>query len=141
MNLEHSLKVVEAAVAEFNERDWERFGEVHAEEVILTAPSLAEPAKGRRAVEDWARGLATAFPDLIWEPIHSFGQDDQVGAEIIARGTHTGPLNTADGKTIPATNKPVQMSIGGFFKVEGDTVSEVHLYNDLLSLLKQLEVV
>lgn len=141
MNVEHSLKVVEAAVTEFNERDWERFGEVHAEEVVLTAPSLAEPAKGRLAVKEWARGLATAFPDLTWNPIRSFGQDDQVFAEIIASGTHTGPLKTADGQTIPATNKSVRMPIGGFFKVEGDTVSEVHLYNDLLGLLKQLEVV
>ena len=141
MNSEHSLKVVDAAIAEFNERDWERFGEVHAENVILTAPSLPAPAKGREAVKTWARGLATAFPDLVWKPVSTIAQDNRVGVEIVATGTHDGPLQAPNGQTIPATHKPIEMAIGAMFTVEGNEASEVHLYNDLLSLLVQLEVV
>lgn len=137
MSLEHSLKVVDAAIEEFNERDWERFGELHSEAVVLTAPSLAEPAHGRPAVKQWAKTLATAFPDLHWEPVRSFGQDNEVFVEMIATGTHQGPL-LGPGGEIPATNKPVRMAIGGAFTVEGDEVANVQVYNDLLGLLMQL---
>ena len=141
MNIEHSLKVVDAAIAEFNERDWIRFGEVHAENVILTAPSLPNPAVGREAVKTWAQGLATAFPDLVWKPISTIAQDNHVSVEIIATGTHDGPLQAPNGQTVPATHKPIEMEIGAIFTVEGDEASEVHLYNDLFSLLVQLGVV
>lgn len=140
MNIEHSLKVVDAAIAEFNERDWVRFGEVHAENVVLTAPSLPTPAVGREAVKTWAQGLATAFPDLVWKPISTIAQDNRVGVEIIATGTHSGPLQAPNGQTIPATNKPIEMAIGAMFTVEGDEASEVHLYNDLLGMLVQLGI-
>jgi steroid delta-isomerase-like uncharacterized protein len=137
MSIEHSLKVVDAAIEEFNERDWDRFGELHAQDVVLTAPSLPEPAHGRPAVREWAKTLATAFPDLHWEPIRSFGQDNEVAVEIIATGTHKGPLMGPSGE-IPATNKPVRMSIGAVFTVKGDEAAEVHIYNDMLGLLIQL---
>lgn len=140
MSIEHSLQVVDAAIEEFNERDWDRFGELHAEAVVLTAPSLAEPAHGRPAVKQWAKTLATAFPDLHWEPVRSFGQDNEVFVEMIATGTHQGPLMGPGGE-IPATNKSVRMSIGGAFTVEGDEVAKVQIYNDLLGLLIQLGVV
>ena len=136
-SIEHSLKVVDAAIDEFNERDWKRFGELHAETVVLTAPSLAEPAHGRPAVKEWAQTLATAFPDLHWEPVRSFGQDKEVFVEMIATGTHQGPLIGPEGE-IPATNKSVRMPIGGAFTVEGDEVSNVQIYNDLLGMLIQL---
>lgn len=138
MNETHSLKVTDAAIEEFNERDWENFGALHAENVILTAPTLPIPAEGREAVKAWAQGLATAFSDLQWEVTRSFAQDNQVCVEITARGTHNGPLQSPTGKVVPPTNKSVEMHIGGVFTIQDDMVSEVHLYNDLMSLLAQL---
>jgi len=55
-----SLQVIEGAEKALRANDWTRFGELHAENVVLHAPDQPEPVKGRAAViEVRERGAAT----------------------------------------------------------------------------------
>jgi ketosteroid isomerase-like protein len=53
------------------------------------------------------------------------------------KGTHTGPLETAEG-TMPASGKLQETPAAVFFAFEGDKIKESRHYFDSLTLLKQI---
>jgi ketosteroid isomerase-like protein len=55
------------------------------------------------------------------------------------KGTHTGPLVTADG-TIPASGKRQETPGAIVFTFEGGKIKEDRQYFDLMTLLKQIGV-
>ena len=138
MSVEDNMRVIDAADKAFTAKDWDRFLGLHAESVVLYAPPLPEPLKGRAALKEFVQGFVKAFPDLSAEKVRSFGQGDWVAREYRTSGTHHGPLASPDGKTIPATHKRFQISECDVFKVEGGKITEVHLYFDQLGYLAQL---
>ncbi|MFQ5950555.1 MAG: ester cyclase, partial [Candidatus Geothermarchaeales archaeon] len=83
-------------------------------------------------------GFLTAFPDLHVETTRAFGRGDWVCVEHITSGTHTGPMGTPDGETIPATNKKMRFEDALVFKVENDKITRRHLYFDQLGFMAQL---
>ena len=57
MNVEENLRVIDAFVDAFNERDWDRVVKLHAATVVYWTPDNPEPKKGRR-------GDSESFPRL-----------------------------------------------------------------------------
>jgi hypothetical protein len=57
--------------------------------------------------------------------------------EVTWKGTHAGPLETAEG-TIPASGKLQETPAAFFFTFEGDKIKESRHYFDSLTLLKQI---
>lgn len=53
------------------------------------------------------------------------------------KGTHTGPLTTAEG-AIPASGKPMETPGAVFYTFEGRKIKAMRQYFDSLTLLKQL---
>ena len=68
----------------------------------------------------------------------SFGKGDWACLEVLFTGTHTGPMQGADGAVIPATNKSIKTSYCMVMKFEGGLVSELNEYFDQLGWLAQL---
>ena len=138
MSVEENLKAVHDWERAFNARDWDSAFAGYAESIVLHAPGLPEPLKGREAVKGWITGFVAAFPDIKTTIRNAFGQGDMVVMEEEFTGTHTGTLIGPDGSEIPATNKPVQMRSATVLKIENGQITEDHTYFDLLGMMAQL---
>jgi hypothetical protein len=62
---------------------------------------------------------------------------NKAALEVTWKGTHTGPLESAEG-TIPASGKRQETPAAFFFTFEGDKIKESRHYFDSLTLLKQI---
>ena len=135
-------KLLERFAAEgersINARDWEAYGRLFAESLVMQAPGLPEPMRGRDARVKMVQGIIEAFPDGQVEVRRSFGQGDLGCLEVIFTGTHTGPLASSGGETIPATDKPLRYPYCIVMKFENGEVTELNDYYDQLEILKQL---
>ena len=140
MSVEDNLRVLDAGDAAVNRKDWAAFENIIDESVVLHAPGLPAPIKGRPAALEFIRGFMNALPDFHIREVHTVAQGDWIAREFVNTGTHTGPLVGADGRTIPPTNKRVQFTEMDLFKIEGGKVKEMRLYFDQLGLLAQLGV-
>ena len=62
------------------------------------------------------------------------------GDYIVAHwtGTHTGPLHTPTGSSIPATGKQVVLKASETYQLKGGKISRVWEFFDRVSLLSQL---
>jgi predicted ester cyclase len=137
MSVKQNLELVDRMWASYNARDWDRFGEMHAESARMNEPGL-KPYRGRDAILKSYQGMLTVFPDTKMKIVRAFGQDDMVCFEMLASATHKGPLVAPDGKTIPPTNKRVQVEIVAIAKVRDGKIIEFHESYDRLGLMAQL---
>ena len=62
---------------------------------------------------------------------------NKAALEVTWKGTHTGPLVTAEG-TIPASGKRQETPAAFVFTFEGGKVKESRHYFDSMTLLKQI---
>ena len=83
------------------------------------------------------KGWKQAFPDAAGAVTSAFASGDTAVLEVTWKGTHTGPLTTAEG-TIPASGKRQEVPAAIFYTFEGDTIKESRHYFDSLTLLKQI---
>jgi predicted ester cyclase len=118
--------------------DWEAYANLYTEDLLMVAPGMSGPTKGRDVRVKLAQGLVNAFPDARVEPLRSFGAGDWACIEMLFTGTHSGPMPGPDGTDIPPTNKPVQFPYCMVVKFEGEQCSEIYEYYDQLGLLAQL---
>jgi predicted ester cyclase len=142
--------MVEAAFESINDQDWDHLYGLHMDSIVMSAPDLPDPMKGREAVVGRLQAWAEAMPDLTWKRLRGFGLGDWVCVELLITGTHTGPLRhgldrgTLERQTdsfIPATGKRIEIRGCVVYKVEEGEISESHIYYDQLDLMKQLGLV
>lgn len=134
---DQNLQVIEAFENAIRNKDWSQFENLLGESVVLHAPDSPEPRRGRRAVREFYKGFAKAFPDMNPTAARRFAQGEWVLGEYLITGTHNGPL-AGGGQTIPATHKKVSIPNATVHRVQGGKVTEVHEYFDQLGLLAQL---
>src|SRR5437867_9271708 len=89
----------------FGSREWNRFRESHAQDVIVTWPDGHETRGLERHLEDM-KNLVAFAPDIKIEahPIR-FGSGDWTAVEGVMSGTFTQPMATPDGESIAPTGK------------------------------------
>jgi steroid delta-isomerase-like uncharacterized protein len=121
----------------FNEGDWERFTATCSADVLYEEKGSDRTAKGIDAVVELAKGWRAAFPDVRGKVSNQTAEGTTVALEITWKGTHTGPLELPTG-TLPATGKAVEFDSVQVFVVEGDKVSQMRHYLDMLSMLTQV---
>ena len=93
--------------------------------------------KGAEAGLAVAELYTTAFPDLAMEIVGQHAPSDDVAIlEIVARGTHTGPLGD-----IPPTGKSVEVVVCNVVEAVDGKVHRERDYYDSLSMLQQLGVI
>lgn len=122
-----------------NERDWDAYGRLFSEALLMRAPGLPGITTGREARVTLIKGILDAFPDGQAELERSFGEGDWACLQLQFAGTHTGPLATPDGGQIPPTNRPVRFPYCIVVRLgqNGEAV-EIDEYYDQLELLTQL---
>ncbi len=142
MSVEENLRLIEAADDAVNAHDVDRLIGLCSEDHVFQGPMLPEPLKGPEAFGQFLEEVFfTPFPDLHVETTRAFGQDDWVCVEHITSGTHTGPMGTPDGQTIPPTNKKMRFEDLLVFRIKDNKIASRRLYFDQLGFMAQLGLV
>jgi predicted ester cyclase len=137
VSVKENLQLIDSMMASYNARDWSRFEDIHAESALMNEPGL-KPYMGRDAILKSYQGMLSVFPDTQMKKVRAFGQGDLICLEMVAYGTHKGPVVGPDGKTIPPTNKGVQVEIVVIAKIHDGKIIEFHESYDRLGMPAQL---
>jgi predicted ester cyclase len=123
-------------VEAFNAHDETRIRELNGENVVFEAPGDVR-IEGREATTQYALAWLRAFPDARLVVHNDLVAGDWVIQECTFEGTHDGTLSGPAGD-IAATHKRLNGRCVQIFKVEGDVLTETHLYYDQVQLMTQL---
>lgn len=137
MSVKENLDLIDRFMASYNARSWSMFSEIHSESALMTEPGMA-PYRGRDAILRSYQGMLTVFPDAQMKKIRIFGQHDMVCLEMVASGTHKGPLMGPDGRSFPPTNRKINVEIVAVAKIHDGRIVEFHESYDRLGLLTQI---
>ena len=129
---EVGAKFVEA----FNAHDEERIRQLNAENATIEAPGDMR-VEGREPTTQYAMAWLRAFPDARLTVHNELVDGDWVVQQFTFEGTHEDTLSSPNGD-IPATHNRLQGRAVQIFKVEGDSVTETHLYFDQVQIMTQL---
>jgi steroid delta-isomerase-like uncharacterized protein len=131
------IETAKAATIAYNEKNWDK-----AKAAFVEKPVYDEKATGRRLqgiaqiLEAW-KGWATAIPDSRATFVAEYAVGDTAILEVVWKGVQTGPLQMPN-RTIPASNKPIEVPACQVVKVEGGKVQSFTHYFDMLALLTQI---
>ena len=99
------------------------------------------PVRDLDATMTWNRAFFVAFPDYTEEVRYLHAGDGASVAELVGRGTSTGPFDLGDGNPLPATGRAFEIRYATVLEYDGDgLVDNDHQYQDLLSFFQQLGV-
>jgi steroid delta-isomerase-like uncharacterized protein len=129
------VQVGESSIAA---RDWETYGSVFAEDLLMVTPAIPGTTRGRHTRIQFVQGIVDSFPDGVVEVQRCFGKGDWACVEVLFTGTHTGPMPGPGGTEIPPTNKAVKWPYCMVMKFKDGLVSELYEYYDQLDLMTQL---
>ena len=130
-------KLARENIEAYNNRDWLRFRESLAEDVVYEEFGTQRHIKGaEQLIEAW-QGWAAALSDVKGTITDAVASGDTVSLEITWSGTHTGPL-AGPGGTIPASGRRITVPSAAVLTFEGEKLKEEHMYFDLMTLLQQI---
>ena len=110
---------------------------LYADEATMVTPDAGE-VRGRDAIAEYLGAFSRAFPDASWEAQSQLEVGDTAMDEGWFIGTHTGPLATPTGETIPATGKRVRLRECDVATVENGRITSHRFYFDQMDFLQQL---
>ena len=132
---------VQAYIEAVNRHDWDAAAELLSPDVLLVDHSLGGILRGR---EEWVgrfKPFTEAFPDGRLEQGWAVTEGRRLAHEVVARGTHTGPLPLPTGETVPATGRSIEVHFAGIWEADGgQQVTEAHYYANPMELLTQLGI-
>jgi len=106
-----------------------------ADAVMYQYPDVAN---GREAIRDSLAAWFTSFPDTQWKLKSLMSSGDTFIAEGIFKGTHTGPMQTAEGE-IPPTGRAVEMPCCFIGRVSANgLIAEDRTYFNAAIMMEQL---
>jgi len=95
-------------------------------------------ALNRDQAKAYTQGFITGFPDLHFELTQKVAQGEYVVINWVGSGTHTGPLPTPTGGTLPATGKKAAVFGSTTYQFKNGKAVKGWTYWDMVSLLSQL---
>ena len=131
------IKIARGQVDAFNSGDWDRVRAGLASDSLYDELGTQRKIDGAEKIVELFKGWKQAFPDAIGTVTSAVASGDKAALEVTWKGTHTGPLVTAEG-TIPASGKRQETPAAYVFTFAGDKIKESHQYFDSLTLLKHI---
>jgi steroid delta-isomerase-like uncharacterized protein len=131
------VKIAREQVDAFSSGDWERVRAGLASDSRYDELGTQRKIEGPEKIVELFKGWKTAFPDAAGTVTSAVSSGNTVALEVTWKGTHTGPLESAEG-TIPPSGKHQETPAAIFFTFEGDKIKESRHYFDSLTLLKQI---
>ena len=137
LTTEQMVMIAREQLAAFNSGDWEKLREGLAADARYDELGTQRTVEGPEKIVELFKGWKTAFPDAAATVTSAVASGNKAGLEVTWKGTHTGPLETAEG-TIPASGKSQETPGAIFFTFEDGKVKESRQYFDSMTLLKQI---
>ena len=131
------VRLARKQVDAFNTGDWEQMRAMLASDSRYDELGTQRKIEGSEKVVELFKGWKTAFPDAVGTVTSAVASGNKAALEVTWKGTHTGPLGTAEG-TIPASGKRQETPAAFFLTFEGDKIKESRHYFDSMTLLKQI---
>lgn len=137
--VEANLKVFDTLDFDvFSNQKWDRLGESHAEDIVVTWPDGHETKGIEKHIED-LKALFVFAPDIrISEHPIRFGSGSWTTATGVMTGTFTAPMPIGDGKTIPPTGKPFALGMVTVGHWKDGTMDHEWLFWDNADFMKQI---
>lgn len=127
------LDLVRQYLDAFNRGDWPMYKATLTPDSIHLEPGVPE-MRGPDAIIAGVKIFRDAMPDLTGTVTRIVEGKDETAAEIVWRGTHTGPLATPSGPIAP-TGRPVTVHACKVFGFEGNLIRYARHYWDMTELL------
>jgi steroid delta-isomerase-like uncharacterized protein len=137
MTTDEIVKLARKQIDAFNTGDWEQLRAMLASDARYDELGTQRKIDGPDKIVELFRGWKTAFPDAVGTVTSAVASGNKAALELTWKGTHTGPLETAEG-TLPASGKRQETPAACFFTFEGDKIKESRHYFDSMTLLKQI---
>jgi steroid delta-isomerase-like uncharacterized protein len=137
LTMDEVVKIAREQIDAFNAGDWERMRAGLAADFRYDEFGTQRKIEGSEKIVELFKGWKTAFPDAVGTVTSAIASGNRAALEVTWKGTHSGPLETAEG-TIPASGKRQETPAAFFFAFEGDKIKESRHYFDSLTLLKQI---
>ena len=131
------VKIALEQVDAFNSGDWERVRAGLASDSHMNELGTERKVDGPERIVELLKGWKQAFPDAAGTVTSAFASGNKAALEVTWKGTHTGPLMTAEA-TIPASGKRQETPAAILLTFEGDKIKETRHYFDSMTLLKQI---
>jgi len=137
MSEQENIKAAQSTFDAWNKGDLSKTASYEADNFMAESPGAPGPlnAAQNRA---YNQNFMTAFPGSKFEMLHTIAQGDYVVTNWKVSGSHTGPLQTPSGGSIPPTGKGATLAGSTTAQVKNGKVVHVWNYWDMTSLLGQL---
>ncbi len=122
----------------YSHQKWDRLGESHAPDIVVTWPDGHETVGLARHIEDLKNDFVFA-PDnnIAVHPIR-LCSGDYTAVTGVSTGTFSRPMPTPDGKTIAPTGKSYRLSMVTIGHWKGATMDHEWLYWDNQAFMQQI---
>jgi steroid delta-isomerase-like uncharacterized protein len=139
VHTDEMVKIAREQVDAFSRGDWELLRGTLASDSSYDELGTQRKIEGPEKIVELFKAWKAAFPDGAGTVTSVVSGANTVALEVTWKGTHTGPLESADGM-IPASGKRQETPAALFFTFEGDKIKESRHYFDSLTLFKQIGV-
>lgn len=139
MGAKENIELQNRIYAHFSENRFEEAIRLSSEEIVIEMIALGQIHKGHAGFRDFMQSFKGAFPDLRIQLRSQLADETRVAAEIVGVATHTGPLQTPNGK-IPATGRKVTFTACEVWDIQAGLLVGLRNYQDMGSVLRQLGV-
>lgn len=129
-------QLVQRNVDAVNRHDLAAMAETAVPDLEVVGPNGTYRGRDRFLAE--LRSLITAFPDYHFVMDELIVEGNKVAYVARLEGTHLGPYQTADGRTVPPTGRRVSLQMVNVRHVRGGKIVKLVNSWDRLSLLAQL---
>jgi ketosteroid isomerase-like protein len=111
--------------------------ELYSPDVVASTPD-AGTVHGIEAFIEWNRGFVDAFSERAYLPDRGFETEDCAIDQGYFSGTHTKPLQLAEGQSVPPTGKQIRLRAMDVATVADGKIVRHDFYYDTLDMLTQL---
>ena len=122
----------------FSHQQWDRLGESHATDIIVTWPDGHETHGLAQHIEDLKAMFVYAPNISITEHPIRFGQGEWTAVQGFMTGTFSQPMPIGNGKTIPPTGKSFKLNMATIGHWTNGKMDHEWLFWDSQDFMKQL---
>lgn len=132
-------EILKNHIEAFNRGDWDAYKRSLTDDVVYDEEATQRRVQGPDTVIELLQKWKSAFPDLKGTLRATFPAADAIVAEIEWEGTQDGLFEGPMG-TLPASGKHGTVAAVEVVRFDGELISEIRHYFDLLTILRQLGV-
>jgi ketosteroid isomerase-like protein len=118
-------------------KDLEAAARLYSPNAVAITPDQGE-VRGAENIVKYLKEFMDAFPDAEYEHSYSHESGNTAIDEGYLVGTHSGPLASPTGESVPATGKRIRARSCDIASVENGVITSHRFYFDQLEFLGQL---